>query len=75
MTDKEKLDLTLYALRLIALSYRERIDRRDTPPYVLAQEMLEYLGEQLEHIPTSDPSNEFWRWRAKRQDDNEPAGR
>jgi hypothetical protein len=56
MTEQEKLGLALYALRVIALSYRERIDRQDTSPYEFAEAMVRFLGGDLETIP---PDNDL----------------
>jgi len=38
----------LEALAIIALSYRQAIDRHGTPPYCYAQDVLDELGVDLE---------------------------
>lgn len=61
-----KTNVLLLAIRTIAKSYRERIDRADTKPYELAQDVCEYLGIDLEMIPTDQEAKDyrkFLRWR------------
>jgi hypothetical protein len=47
MTEKQKLTVCITALRMIALSYTQRIDKSDTPPYVFADEILKFVGEDI----------------------------
>jgi len=69
VTDDKKLIFCKSALRIIALSYRQRIDKADTPPYVFAEEVLNYLGDNLDWNPDNDVSNDLLRgfreWRRK----------
>ncbi len=54
----------LEALAIIALSYREAIDRNDTPPYVYAQQTLGRLGVDLERcVEHVEQSLEALGWR------------
>lgn len=68
MSEQDKLLFALGILRHIAMSYRERIDRDDTPPYVYADEALHFLGDDVEQIhPENDRMRElireFNQWR------------
>ena len=47
---EERLDIAIKALRVIALSYRERIMPGDLEPYEYAQNALDQLGIDLEGI-------------------------
>lgn len=49
MKSTEQVALT--ALRVIALSYKYRIDKQDTPPHEYARTVLEELGISLDSIP------------------------
>jgi len=51
LTAEQKQILVMAALRRIAMSYREMIDTRDTPPQEFADQILAYIGEDLEMDP------------------------
>lgn len=68
MTTEQQLAFCIRVLRLIALSYRQRIDKRDTPAYEFADEALTFLGEDLHSSsPTEndavEPIERFKQWR------------
>lgn len=75
----DKLIMSIAALRIIAMSYRERIDRADTPPYEYAADILAFLGEDLDlSIANSEQADdrakelltEFRKWRKNRDGNN-----
>lgn len=70
MSEQDKLLFALGVLRHIAMSYGQRFDRDDTPPYVLADEALYFLGDDVELIhPEYERMGElmraFRKWRAE----------
>ena len=69
MNEQEKLEFALLVLRIIAMSYRERIDPSDTPAYVFADEALQHLGVDIEAIPDeTSVLKKFREWRYNRYD-------
>lgn len=70
MNNEEKLLFCLALMRQFAMSYSERVDRVDTPLYVLADEGLNFVGDDVDSIhPENDKMNELMRdfreWRRR----------
>ena len=66
----------LEALAIIALSYKYRIDKKDTPPYIFAQDALEKLGVDLESLtPHVEQALEEIGWPKEPLDASEPESR
>jgi len=68
MTSEEKHIFAIAALRMIAWSYRERIDRADTPPVDFADLVLRYLGDdgswtEAENDKANELLKKFRAWR------------
>lgn len=68
--DLDRLRVALWALRMIALSCVHRIDRYDTQPAVVADQVLEFLGDDIRHIPDdldriNELQGEFFEWRRR----------
>lgn len=68
LTDHQKHIFLKAALCKIAMSYREMIDRTNTHPQEFAEQVLAYIGEDLEMIPESNDDlpaifKAFHEWR------------
>ena len=68
LTPEQKQIMAMSALRKIAMSYREMIDRYDTPPQEFAEQILAYIGDDLEMVSAENDElpamfKAFHEWR------------